>query len=112
MGQTSTHPTTHGYRARKESMTYEIKGTHYGQKRAYGDSFYEYEITSDEDLTKEFIEKLVSEKQFYKYPVLMKQPSRSETAKDFGLNFATYLQEIRRITDKKWFVVIVSPSTH
>jgi len=90
-----------------------IKNTHSGQKIAYGDSFYEYLIESEEPISKESIIKMVQENKLYKYgKILLKRPSREETGKDFGLNFATYLSEVRNINDKKWFVVIISPSTH
>jgi hypothetical protein len=90
-----------------------ITNTHYGQKRAYGDSFYEYLIESEEPISKESIIELVKENKLYKYGnILLKRPSREETDKVFGLNFATYLSEVRNINDKKWFVVIISPSTH
>lgn len=89
-----------------------IENTHYGQKQKYGDSFYEYTITSEENVTRDDIDSLIKNKKLYKYDCLLSKPSRDECMNDFGMNFTTYVNKIQKISEKEWFVQIISPSTH
>lgn len=89
---------------------YDVKCTHSGQRRAYGDSFYEFTIKTDkpENEVKEYCVEHIR-----KCGLTTKEYLADERAgvKDFGDHFRSNY-EFKKVKDGEYFYRVTRPSTH
>lgn len=82
-----------------------FKNTHYGQKRAYGDSYYEYEVSSE--MPAEHVEKVCSEQVYKAIPAAQ---WKAETVKGAAAYFRAHYT-FKETSPGKYFYQVCSPYT-
>jgi len=89
---------------------YDVERTHSGQKRAYGDSFYEFTVRADKPIDE--VESYCTE-HVYKCALTTEQYLAEERAgvKDFGDHFRSNYS-IQKRGDGVYFYQVIRPSTH
>jgi hypothetical protein len=89
---------------------YEVKQTHSGQRRRYGDSFYDFTIKSDkpESEVKEYCTKEVKECNLTSSEYIFDERNG---VKEFGDHFR-YHYKFRKVSQNEYFYQVISPSTH
>ena len=89
---------------------YQVKCTHRGQRRAYGDSFYEFTIKTDKP---EIEAKDYCTEHVYKCDLTTEQYLTEERAgvKDFGDHFRNNYS-FKKVKEGEYFYQVISPSTH
>lgn len=89
---------------------YDVACTQSGQRRAYGDSFYEFIITTDkpENEVKKYCTEYV-----HKCSLTYEEYIADERAgvKEFGDHFRSHYK-FRKTGENEYFYQVVSPSTH
>jgi len=87
---------------------FDVKSTHAGQKRRYGDSFYEFLVNSDkpESEVKKYCTENVRECSLTTSDYLANERVR---VKDFGDHFRPNY-EFKKIKDGEYFYRVTSPS--
>jgi hypothetical protein len=89
---------------------YDVKCTHSGQRRAYGDSFKEFTIKTDkpESEVKDYCTE-----QVHQCNLTSEQYLKEERAgvKDFGDHFRSNYK-FKKVAEGEYFYQVTSPSTH
>ncbi len=95
------------------NYNFKVETIEAGQRRKYGDSYYHYIITNESEVN--FTDHVVKE-----FCTKFLKPARPEkeirealqNGGDFGLNFAPYYTEFKKVDDRKFVYKVVHPSTH
>jgi len=97
-------------RINHEENGYNVVNTHSGQKRAYGDSFYEYTIKTDKPADE--VEEYCTEN-VMKCGLTTEEYLADERAgvKDFGDHFRSNYT-FRKSRDSEYRYIVTRPSTH
>jgi hypothetical protein len=86
-----------------------------GQRAKYGDSYFHFEIEniSDIDYSEQVVQNFCTG--FLRPARFSHEKRREELAKpdaSFGLHFAPYWTEFKKVDDRKFVYKMVEPSTH
>lgn len=94
---------------------FEVKVIESGQRKKYGDSYFHFEIENLSEI--DFHESVVQNfcTGFLRPAKFSEEKRREELAKpnaSFGLHFAPYWTEFKKVGDRKFVYKVVEPSTH
>ncbi len=94
---------------------FEVKVIESGQRKKYGDSYFHFEIEnlSEIDFHESVVQNFCTG---FLRPAKFSQEKRrehlSKPGADFGLHFAPYWTEFKKVDERKFVYKIVEPSTH